>query len=88
MHPLWDFALTFPPDTPTLEIVKRIVLCDNHCYIITDEDFDVLERISPGYARLAKDSAGTTATHFVCERCGQMPPLKLKPLHKCQSSDT
>ena len=64
--------------------MKQVILCDNHCYLISDEDFEVLRRVSPGYARLAKDSDAEAATHFVCERCGQIPPLKLRALHECQ----
>lgn len=60
------------------------MLCDNHCYVISEEDFEVLKRVSPGYARLAKESDGDTPTHFVCEYCGQMPPLKLRELHDCR----
>lgn len=62
------------------------MLCDNYCYLITDEDFEALRRVSPGYARLAKESDSDAPTHFVCEHCGQMPPLKLKKLHDCGKS--
>lgn len=65
--------------------MKRVMLCDNHCYHITDEDFEVLKRVSPGYARLVKDSDAKSPTHFVCEHCGQMPPVKLRKLHNCQN---
>jgi len=54
--------------------------------VISEEDFEVLKRVSPGYARLAKDSDGEKPTHFVCEHCGQMPPLKLRELHDCRKS--
>lgn len=65
--------------------VKRVVLCDNHCYHITDEDYHILKRVSPGYARLAKESDDEPATHFVCESCGQIAPIKLRKLHDCEN---
>lgn len=64
--------------------MKRVVLCDNYCYHISDEDYEVLRRISPGYARLAKESDGDELTHFVCEHCGQFAPLKLRAVHDCR----
>lgn len=64
--------------------MKRVVLCDNHCYHISDEDGEILKAISPGLARLVRESDNPEATHFVCERCGQVPPIKLRKLHKCQ----
>lgn len=64
-------------------IVKTVVLCDNHCYHISDEDYETLKRVAPGYARLAKDGDGQAVTHFVCAQCGQIAPLKLKKVHDC-----
>jgi hypothetical protein len=64
--------------------VKRIVLCDNHCYHISDEDYEILRLVSPGYARLAKDGDGQAVTHFVCQTCGQIAPLKLREVHDCR----
>lgn len=61
------------------------MLCDSHCYVMTEQDFEVLARVSPGYARLARDCDGGKPTHFVCEHCGQIPPLKLRPLHNCRN---
>ena len=64
--------------------MKRVVLCDNHYYHISDDDYEVLKRVSPGYARLAQDSEGDALTHFVCELCGQIAPLKLREVHDCR----
>lgn len=64
--------------------VKRVVLCDNHAYYISDEDYEILKRAAPGYARLAKDADGQAVTHFVCAKCGQIAPLKLRKIHDCR----
>ena len=71
-----------------LIIVKRLVLCDSHCYHISDEDYEILKRISPGYARLVRDSDNKEATHFVCEHCGQVAPVKLRNLHQCKKPES
>ena len=65
-------------------MVIHIVLCDNFRYCISDEDYELVKRVSPGYARLAKESRDGRVTHFFCEKCGQFSPLKLKGLHNCQ----
>ncbi|MCL5102504.1 MAG: hypothetical protein M1133_00120 [Armatimonadetes bacterium] len=64
--------------------MKKLLMCDEHAYHITDEDYEKLKTISPGYARLAKESDNSDPTHFVCEICGQVPPLKLREMHECQ----
>lgn|GEM_PF-2127662 len=71
-------ALLYP------SIVKQLVLCDQHCYYISDEDHEVLKRVAPGYARLAKDGDGQAVTHFVCAKCGQIAPIKLQKIHDCR----
>lgn len=63
--------------------MKTLELCDDTCYYIDEQDYSTLRRISPGLARLAKDTDGHTATHFVCEICGQICPLTLQELHDC-----
>ncbi len=63
--------------------MKKVVICDNHAYHITDEDFRKLKVLSPGSARLARKSDAETPTHFVCDSCGQIYPLKLRSLHSC-----
>lgn len=68
-------------------LLKRVVLCDDHCYYITDQDAEKLKAVSPGLARLVRDADGQQATHFVCEKCGQIPPLKLRDLHRCSEND-
>lgn len=64
--------------------MKKLVLCDKHAYYISDEDYEILKRVAPGYARLAKDAADHVITHFVCAECGQIAPLRLKKLHDCR----
>jgi len=59
-------------------------MCDNYLCHISDEDHEVLKRVAPGYARLAKDGDGEAVTHFVCPQCGQIAPLKLRRIHDCQ----
>jgi len=63
--------------------MKKITMCDEVAYYITDEDFEKLKLVSPGVARLAKESDSPQRTRFVCEHCGQLPPLALKELHNC-----
>lgn len=63
--------------------MKALPICDDTCYYIGDSDYEALKRISPGLARLIKDADGHTATHFVCETCGQICPLALQELHDC-----
>jgi hypothetical protein len=63
--------------------LKKLIMCDEHAQHITDEDYEKLKVMSPGCARLAKDSDSTEPTHFVCGRCGQVAPLKLRGMHKC-----
>ena len=63
--------------------MKKIILCDEQCYYINDDDAEKLSRISPGLARLVRDADSHTATHFVCELCGQICPVELRELHDC-----
>ena len=65
--------------------MKQIILCDGAAYHITEEDFEQLKEISPGIARLVRDSDEPQPTHFVCPKCGQFPPLALREVHDCQS---
>ena len=76
--------MTFRSFGSILEFVKTVVLCDNHAYHISDEDYDTLKLVAPGYARLAKDGDDQAVTHFVCAQCGQIAPLKLRKVHDCQ----
>ncbi len=64
--------------------VKELVLRDRQSYRISERDFKVLKRLSPGLARLVRDSDCNMATHFVCKNCGQISPIKLRELHQCQ----
>lgn len=65
--------------------MKLIVLCDNQAYCIEEKDFEKLQAIAPGLARLARDTdASKAATHFVCEKCGQICPVKIRELHACR----
>ena len=63
--------------------MKKILLCDDSAYYVTDEDVDKLKRLAPGLARLVRECEDRAVTHFVCELCGQIAPLKLRGLHKC-----
>jgi len=63
--------------------VKKVVLCEEHAYYIADEDYERLKRVSPATARLVKATNRETATHFACEDCGQISPLKLRHVHRC-----
>lgn len=63
--------------------LKKVALCDDYCFFITEADAEVLRRLSPGLFRLVKDCDAQSATHFVCEACGQLSPVKLRHLHKC-----
>lgn len=63
--------------------MKRIVVCDKYSRHITDEDFEKLKLVAPGLARMVKSSNFKNPTHFVCEKCGQVPPVTLLELHKC-----
>ncbi|MGC8863787.1 MAG: hypothetical protein ACP5R5_13580 [Armatimonadota bacterium] len=63
--------------------MKKLVLCDLQTYYIEDEDLETLKAISPGLARLVRDTDCTEATHFVCKLCGQISPVKLRKLHEC-----
>ena len=63
--------------------MKRIRLCDDNGYYVTDEDADKLKQLSPGIARLVRECEDCAVTHFVCELCGQIAPVKLRGLHKC-----
>lgn len=65
--------------------MKKIVICNKFHKHITDEDFVVLKLISPGLARNVKVSDYNSPTHFVCGKCGQVAPIKIKALHECQS---
>jgi hypothetical protein len=64
--------------------LKKVVLCDNESYYITDEDSRDLQKISPGLARLVRDCGCKSPTHFVCPLCGQIAPLRLRRLHCCR----
>jgi len=64
--------------------MKELVLCDKQVYYIAESDYEILRRLSPGLARMVRDSDSTSATHFVCEHCGQICPLKLRKLHVCR----
>ncbi|MCE5198270.1 MAG: hypothetical protein ABFD54_13420 [Armatimonadota bacterium] len=64
--------------------MKKIVMCDEHAYHITDEDYETLKAVSPGYARLVEESESPEPSHFVCGLCGQVAPLKLRELHNCR----
>ena len=64
--------------------MKKILLCDGYAYVIEDDDFGKLQRSMPAFARLVRDTDCEAATHFVCEACGQIPPIKLRALHKCR----
>ena len=64
-------------------VLKKLVLCDEQAYYIGDEDFETLKRISPGLARLGRETDRTRGTHFVCGQCGQICPVKLRELHDC-----
>lgn len=63
--------------------IKRIELCDDGAYYVTESDVETLRRLAPGLARLVKDCRQLRATHFVCADCGQIAPVKLRGLHKC-----
>jgi len=63
--------------------MKQIIMCDGVAYHITDGDFEKLKEVSPGIARLVKESESPEPTHFVCGICGQFPPLALRKLHNC-----
>lgn len=65
--------------------MKKLLMCDDYAHHITDEDYEKLKAVSPGYARLAKESDSDAPTHFVCEVCGQVPPLRLRELHDCRT---
>ena len=67
-------------------LLKKLTLCDEQCYYIEDEDAEKLSRISPGLSRLVRDAGNHTATHFVCESCGQICPVKLQDLHDCRQA--
>jgi len=66
--------------------VKKLLLCDEQAYYIGDDDFETLKAISPGLARLVRETERRTATHFVCGQCGQICPVKLRELHECGHS--
>ena len=63
--------------------MKKLVLCDEQAYYIEDEDFETLKVVSPGLARLVRETDHAAATHFVCGQCGQVCPVKLHRLHEC-----
>jgi len=63
--------------------MKKILLCDDNGYYVADEDVDKLRRLAPGLVRLVRECEDRAATHFVCELCGQIAPVKLRGLHKC-----
>ena len=63
--------------------MKKLVLCDEQAYCIEDKDFETLKMISPGLARLVRETDRLRATHFVCGQCGQVCPVKLRSLHEC-----
>ena len=63
--------------------MKKIILCDNIAQHITEEDFEMLKFLSPGTARLVSESDNKKPTHFVCPKCGQVAPVRLKKLHCC-----
>lgn len=67
--------------------MKKVVMCDDHAYHIEDEDFERLKQVSPAFARVVRDSDRDTATHFVCEACGQISPVKLRGVHRCGTRD-
>jgi len=64
--------------------MKKLVLCDQQAYHIEDADFETLKRMTPGLARLVREADHGEATHFVCGRCGQICPVKLRRLHQCE----
>jgi len=63
--------------------MKDILTCGGYNYVITDQDHSILLTISPNFARLARESDQAEPTHFVCELCGQIAPVRLRELHIC-----